>query len=106
MRTAINVIDHIYIGILPRSAHITINHLFSTFVTQHQRAHEQTFPYSQTTPHIMSIYWDRAKAEPELLIALNTLNPINNIKLYNLVSTAWIKVKLTLLQRARDVFQV
>ena len=83
-----NVIDHICIGILPRSAHLTINRFFSTFFNQQQRAHKHAFSPSQTTPRIMSIYWDRAKAQPELLIALNNLNPINNMKLYSLLSTA------------------
>ena len=33
-RVIINVIDHIYIGILPQSTHTTIRHQFSAFVTQ------------------------------------------------------------------------
>ena len=98
-----NVIDHIYIGILPRTAHITINRFFSTFVQHQQRAHENAFPRSRTTPHIMSVMWDQATGQPEFLIALNSLNPHNNMTLYSLLSKAWIRIKLALLQRAQNV---
>jgi len=50
----------------------------------------------------MSILWDRAKTQPDLLNALNNLNPHNNMKLYNLVSKAWKRITLALLQRARN----
>ena len=36
-----NVINHIYIGILPRSTHVIIQQYICTFVTEQQRAHEQ-----------------------------------------------------------------
>ena len=55
-RASMNVIDHIYIGILPRSAHALIRQYFSHFVTQQQRSHDRRFPWSRTTPHIMSVY--------------------------------------------------
>ena len=55
-RATMNVIGHIFIGILSRTSHITINRFFSTFVHHQQRAHTHAFPRSQTTPHIMSIY--------------------------------------------------
>ena len=54
-------------------------------------------------PHIMRILWDRATAQSELLIALNNLNLHNNMKLYSLLSKAWARVKLALLQRERNV---
>ena len=101
-----NVIDHIYIGILPQTAHITINRFFSTFVQHQQRAHENAFPRSRTTPHIMSVLWDRATAQPELRIALNNLNPYNNVKLYSLMSKAWERIKLAFLQRARNIHTI
>ena len=88
-RATMNVIDHIYIGILPPTVHIKIDRFFSSFVQHQQRAHETAFPRSRTTPHIMSIWWDRAKTQPDLLKALKNLNPPNNMKLYNLVSKAW-----------------
>ena len=102
-RATMNVIDHIYIGILTRTAHITINRFFCTFVQYQQRAHENAFPRLRTMPHIMRILWDRATAQSELLIALNNLNLHNNMKLYSLLSKAWARVKLALLQRERNV---
>ena len=76
-RATMNAIDHIYIDLLPRSIQTTINRYFSTCVIQQQRTHEQQSPRSQTTPHIMSIYWDHAMSRPEILIALiNYLQPI------------------------------
>ena len=38
-----------------------------------------------------------------MLIVLTNLNPVNSMKLYNFLSIAWSKVKLALLQRARNV---
>ena len=102
-RATMNVIDHIYIGILPRSAHALIRQYFSLFVTNQQRAHDRRFPRSRTTPHIMSVYWDHAKDHPELLDALNCLRPAQDMKLYRLILKAWNKVSLALLQRARNV---
>ena len=63
-----NVIDQIYIGVLPRSAHALIRQHFSLFVTQQQRAHDRRFPRSRTTPYIMSVYWDHAKTIPTFLL--------------------------------------
>ena len=51
----------------------------------------------------MSILWDRVKTQPDLFNALNNLNPHNNMKLYSLVSKAWKRITLALLQRARNV---
>ena len=39
-RATMHVIDHIYIGILPRSAHALIRQHVSLFITQQQRAHD------------------------------------------------------------------
>ena len=50
----------------------------------------------------MSILWDRATAQPELLIALNNLKPHNDMKLYSLLSKAWARTKLELLKRTRN----
>ena len=50
----------------------------------------------------MSILWDRATAQPELLIALNNLKPHNNMKIYSLLSKAWARTKLVLLKRTRN----
>ena len=61
-RTTMNVIDHIYIGILPRSMHTTIRVFFSTFAAQQQRAHDNRFPRSRTKPHTITVFWDYAKA--------------------------------------------
>ena len=55
-RVSMNLIDHLYFGILPRSLHATIRKFFSAFVTQQQRAHGRRFPRSRTTPSIMSVY--------------------------------------------------
>ena len=101
------MIDHIYIGILPRLLHATIRQFFSAAVTQQQRAHERRFPWSRTTPHIMIMYWDHAKAyaktNPDLLDATNCLRPSQDMKLYRLILKAWNKVSIALLQRARNV---
>ena len=106
-RATMNVIDHIYIGILPRSMHATIRQFFSTFAAQQQRAHDNRFPRSRTKPHIISVFWDHAKAQSpihtDLLDALNCLRPSNDMKLYQLVSKAWNKVTIALLQRERNV---
>ena len=72
-------------------------------MTQQQREHEQQFPRSYTTPHIMNIYQDYALAEPDLLIALNFLQPTKDMKLYKLLSNAWNKVTITLSQLARNI---
>ena len=60
-RATMNVIDHIYIGILPRSTHALMRQYFSLFVTQQQQAHDRRFPRSRTILHIMSVYWDHIK---------------------------------------------
>ena len=102
-----NVIDHIYIVILPRSMHMTIRHFFSTFAAQQQRAHDNRFPRSRTKPHIITVFWDNAKAQSpthnELLDAMNYLRSSHDMKLYQLVAKAWNKVTISLLQRARNV---
>ena len=106
-RATMNVIDHIYIGILPRSMHTTIRQFFSTFAAQQQRAHDTRFPSSRTQPQILTVWWDHAKAQSpthtDLLDALNYLRPSNDMKLYQLVAKAWNKVTIALLQRARNV---
>ena len=102
-RVSMNIIDHIYIGILPRSTHATIKNFFSTFVKQQQRAHEHNFPRSIPTPHIMSVYWDYALSNPVLIQTLQCLNPNNNMKLYHLISNAWNRVTIALIQRARTI---
>ena len=94
-RATMNVTDHIYIGILPRSAHALIRQHFSLFVTQQQRAHDRRFPRSRTTPHIMSVYWDHAKDHLDLFAVLDCL--------YRLILKAWNKVSVALLQRVRNV---
>ena len=101
-----HIIDHIYIDILPWSVHVTINRYFSTFATQQQRTHEQQFPRSQIIPYIMSTYWDHAMSQPSLLIALNCLQSKNDMKLYNLISNAWNKYILALLQRASNIHTI
>ena len=102
-----NVIDHIYIGILPRLMHTTIRQFFSTFTTQQKCAHDNRFFRSRTTPHIISVFWDHAKAYSQthtnLLDALKCLQPSHDTKLYQLVVKAWNKVIIALLQRARNV---
>ena len=102
-----NVIDYIYIDILPRSMHTTIRQFFSTFAAQQQRAHDNRFPRSRTKPHIISVFWDHAKAQSpiytDLLDALNCLWPSHDMKLYQLVAKTWNKVTIVLLQRARNV---
>ena len=102
-----NMIDYLYIGILPRSLHATIRQFFSAFVTQQQHAHEHCFPWSRTTPHIMSVCWDHAKTHTkttlELLDAMNCLRPTQDMKLYRLILKTWNKVSIALLQRTRNV---
>ena len=106
-RASMNMVDHLYIGILPRSLHTTSRQFFSFFVTQQQRAHERRFPRSRTTLHIMSVYWDHAKTHakttPELLDAMNCLRPAQDMKLYRIILKAWNKVSIALLQRACNV---
>ena len=51
----------------------------------------------------MSVLWDAAKTQPALLRTLNCLNPPNNMKFYRLLSKAWNKVLIALLQRARNL---
>ena len=101
-QATMNVIDHIYIGILPRSVHTLIRQHFSLFVTQQQRDHDHQFPRSRTTPHIMSVYWDHAKEHSDLLAALNCLRPAQDMTLYRLIIKARNKVCVALLQRARS----
>ena len=106
-RSSMNMIDHLYISILPRLLHATIRQFFSAFVTQQQRAHERRFPRSRTTPYIMSVYWDHVKTytkkTPELLDAMNCLQPAQDMKLYRLILKAWNKVSIALFQRARNL---
>ena len=51
----------------------------------------------------MSVYWDSATSQPALLRTLHCLNPPNNMKFYRLISKAWNKVLITLLQQARNI---
>ena len=60
-------------------------------------------PRPVTTPNIMSVYWDAAKTQPALLRTLNCLNPPNNMQFYCLISKAWNKLLIALLQRARNI---
>ena len=43
-QVTMNIIDHIYIDILPRSTQASIRQYYSAFVTQQQRDHERSFP--------------------------------------------------------------
>ena len=85
-RATMNVIDHIYIDIFPRSMHATSRQFFSTFDVQRQRAHDTRFPRSRTKPHIITVFWDHAKARSpnhtDLLDAMNCLRPSHDMKLY------------------------
>ena len=102
-RATMNIVDHIYIGILPKSAHVSIRRFFSAFVQQQQRAHEHNFHRPTHTPPIMAIYWDNARFNKPLLTTLQCLNPHNHTKLYHLISRAWDNVTIALLQRARNI---
>ena len=51
----------------------------------------------------MSVYWDATKTQPALLRTLNCLNPPNNMQFYCLISKAWNKLLIALLQRARNI---
>ena len=51
----------------------------------------------------MSMYWDSAKTQPNLLRTLHCLNPPNNMKFYRLLYKAWNKVLIDLLQRVRNI---
>ena len=102
-RASMNFIDHTYIGVLPRSVHTTIRQYSSAFSQQQQRAHNNHFFRPSITPHIMSVFRDAAKTQTALLRTLNCLNPPNNMKFYRLISKAWNKVLIALLQRARNI---
>ena len=93
-RATMNVIDHIYIGIIPRSTHALIRQHFSLIVTQQQHTHDRRLPRSRTPPHIMSVYWDHTKDHLDLFAVLDCL--------YRLILKAWNKVSIDLLQRARN----
>ena len=102
-RLTMNVIDHIFICILPQSTNALIRQHFSYFVINQQRDHDRRSPRSRTTSHIISVYLEHAKETPDLLAALNYLRPAQNMKLYHLIIKAWNKVYVTLLQRSRNV---
>lgn len=102
-RVITNMIDHIYIAILPRSAHAIIRKHFSLLVTQQQKAHDRRFHRSRTIPHIMSVYWDHAKEHLNLLAVLKCLRLVQDMKLYHLILKAWNTVSVALLQRVRNV---
>ena len=65
-QATMNVIDHIYIGILPRSVHTLIRQHFSLFVTQKQRAHDRRFPpvANNTTHHERLLGSCQGKSRP------------------------------------------
>ena len=109
-RVTMNVIDHIYISILPRSAHTTIRKHLAVFITRQQRAHEHRFPRSRITPHIILVYWyhakSHAKTQPDLLEVLNCLRPSHDMKLHQLILKAGVKVSINLLQRARNAHTI
>ena len=102
-RLTMNVIDHIFICILPQSTNALIRQHFSYFVINQQRDHDRRSPRSRTTSHIISVYLEHAKETPDLLAALNYLRPAQNMKLYHLIIKAWNKVYVALLQRSRNV---
>ena len=87
--------------------HATIRQFFSTFAAKQQRAHDTRFPMSRTKPHILTVFWDHAKAQSpthtDLLDAMNCTRPSHDMKLYQLVAKGWNKVTIALLQRARNV---
>ena len=51
----------------------------------------------------MGVYWDATTSQPALLRTLHCLNPPNNMTLYRLISKAWNKILIALLQRARNL---
>ena len=98
-----NVIDHIYIVILPRSAHATIRHHFSTFVTQQKNAHKRHFPDRERHDTLWACTGIMHTHNLDLLTALKYLRLSQDMKLYKLILTSWNNVTITLLQLARNV---
>ena len=98
-----NVINHIYIDILPRSAHATIRHHFSTFVTQQKNAHNRHFPDCERHGTLSACTGIMHTHNLDLLTALNYLRLSQDTKLYKLILISWNKVTIALLQLARNV---
>ena len=98
-----NFIDHMYIGVLPRSAHTTIQQYFSTFARSQQRLHNQSFSPQVRSPSLMALYWHNAKTNPTLRRTLQCLRPPIKATLCKVLTQTWQKVVLALLQRARNV---
>ena len=94
-RASMNVINHIYIGIIPRSLHATIPKLFSPFVTEQQCAHERRFPWDHVNTH--------ATKTPDLLDAMNYFQSSQDMELYRLILKAWNKVSIALLQHVYNL---
>ena len=51
----------------------------------------------------MSFYWDHTISQPDILRALNRLQPTNAMKLYKIIKNAWHKIIIALLQQARNI---
>ena len=51
----------------------------------------------------MSLYWDHAISQSDLLRAFYCLQPTNNMKLYKLFNNTWHTVTIALLQQARNI---
>ena len=103
--TTMNIIDHLYIGVLYPPLNTAILGNLATF-TQHQLTqHYNRFssPFSAKPPTIMNIYHDKATPEPLFNHALLAIDLLQDDKFRKLYIQAWTNVTLALFQRPKNV---
>ena len=100
-----NIIDHLYIEVLPPPLNTIILDNLTTF-SQHQLTqHHNRFPSPSSTksPTIMNVCHDKETTEPLLNYTLLAIDMPHDAKFHKLYTQAWINVTLALLQRSKNV---
>ena len=100
-----NIIDHMYIGVLPPPIHHAIKANLLLFAQHQQQQHTHRYPQASLTraPSLMSVYHDKSTDEPLLRQALRTVDMPHDAKFHTLYTQAWSNVTLALLQRPKIV---
>ena len=102
-RDSLNIIDNLYIDILPASLHTSIK-TYLTSIAQHQlTTHHENYPVTKTPPNIITLYYDKAKHNRPLKHTLNALDISGKSTLAQRYHQAWNVVSISLLQRARNI---
>ena len=102
-RTALKIIDHLYIGILPAALHSTIR-AYLTSVARHQLTVHQTYFRAQIKPpSLITLYYEKAKHNRTLKHAFNVLDITDTSPLAHIYHQAWNFITSSLLQRTRNV---